>query len=236
MTMNKTKWGLLGALALGCLPAQAALIDRGNGLLYDDTLDITWLQDANYAKTSGYDADGLMDWTAAKSWADGLVFDGYTDWRLANITDTGTPGCNFANSGTDCGYNAATATSELAHMYFNNLSLKSYLDASGNYQSDWGVFGNGTLGGERDFALVKNLQSYVYWSAAEYAPSTDIAWDFSTNSGRQYGGIKGVHFYAWAVRDGDVAAPSNVPEPGSMALLGLGGLLALWTRRHRVIG
>ena len=236
MTMNKTKWGLLGALALGCLPAQAALIDRGNGLLYDDTLDITWLQDANYAKTSGYDADGLMDWTAAKSWADGLVFDGYTDWRLANITDTGTSGCNLADSGTDCGFNAATATSELAHMYFNNLSLKSYRDASGSIQSDWGVFGNGALGGERDFALVQNLQSSVYWSAAEYAPDTSNAWLFITYNGNQNGYNKDLQFYAWAVRDGDVAAPSNVPEPGSMALLGLGGLLALWTRRHRVIG
>ena len=40
----------------------AALIDRGGGLIYDDVLDITWLQDANYAQTSGYDADGFMNW------------------------------------------------------------------------------------------------------------------------------------------------------------------------------
>ena len=31
----------------------AALHDRGSGLIYDDVLNITWLQDANYAKTSG---------------------------------------------------------------------------------------------------------------------------------------------------------------------------------------
>ena len=29
---------------------------------YDTALNITWLADANYAKTSGYDADGLMNW------------------------------------------------------------------------------------------------------------------------------------------------------------------------------
>ena len=40
--------------------AQAALFDRGGGLIYDDVLNVTWLQDANYAKTSGYDADGDM--------------------------------------------------------------------------------------------------------------------------------------------------------------------------------
>ena len=40
--------------------SEAALIDRGNGLLYDPDLDITWLADGNYAKTSGYDDDGKM--------------------------------------------------------------------------------------------------------------------------------------------------------------------------------
>jgi hypothetical protein len=29
--------------------ANAKLIDRGNGLVYDDSLNITWLQNANYA-------------------------------------------------------------------------------------------------------------------------------------------------------------------------------------------
>jgi hypothetical protein len=33
--------------------AGAILWDRGGGLVYDDYLDITWLQDPNYAKTSG---------------------------------------------------------------------------------------------------------------------------------------------------------------------------------------
>ena len=40
--------------------ADAILIDRGNGMIYDTDLDITWLQNANYAKTSGYDSDGRM--------------------------------------------------------------------------------------------------------------------------------------------------------------------------------
>ena len=49
---------LTGAfVAALCLPvpqAQAALVDRGGGMLYDTVLNITWLQDANYAKTSNY--------------------------------------------------------------------------------------------------------------------------------------------------------------------------------------
>jgi hypothetical protein len=34
--------------------ANSALINRGNGLIYDEDRDITWLSDANYAVTSGY--------------------------------------------------------------------------------------------------------------------------------------------------------------------------------------
>lgn len=48
--------------------ANATLIDRGNGMIYDSDQALTWLQDANYAKTSGYDADGRMTWDAATTW------------------------------------------------------------------------------------------------------------------------------------------------------------------------
>ena len=46
--------------------SHAALYDRGNGLIYDDVLNITWMQDANYAQTSGYEADGQMAWVASQ--------------------------------------------------------------------------------------------------------------------------------------------------------------------------
>jgi hypothetical protein len=45
--------------------SDAELIDRGGGLIYDTVLDIKWLQDANYAQTSGYDDDGRMNWYTA---------------------------------------------------------------------------------------------------------------------------------------------------------------------------
>lgn len=71
---------VLGAFIVG--GAQAALMERGGGLIYDDVLDITWLQDANYAKTSGYDDDGLMTWDASMAWAEQLEYAGFADWRL----------------------------------------------------------------------------------------------------------------------------------------------------------
>ncbi len=44
---------------------------------YDTVLDITWLADANYAQTSGYDADGMMDYRLASL--------GFSNWRLPRI-------------------------------------------------------------------------------------------------------------------------------------------------------
>ncbi|MCP4009270.1 MAG: hypothetical protein GY726_07125 [Proteobacteria bacterium] len=70
--------GLTGA-------AQAALHDRDVGLIYDDLLDIAWLQDLNYAQTSGYDADGLMTRDNAVTWAGGLSY--YDSVRAATCDD-----------------------------------------------------------------------------------------------------------------------------------------------------
>jgi hypothetical protein len=79
------------------MSSNAALFDRGGGLLYDDVLDITWLQDANYAMTSGYDADGLLSFVDATLWADQLVYHDsvrnvdYDDWRLTSNFDDEKP-------------------------------------------------------------------------------------------------------------------------------------------------
>jgi len=62
--------------------ADAELIERGGGLIYDTDIDVTWLQDANYAKTSGYDSDGLMDVYDATKWVADLNFQGYDDWEF----------------------------------------------------------------------------------------------------------------------------------------------------------
>jgi len=47
-----------GLISLGLVSsADAALVSRLGGLTYyDDVANLTWLADANYAQTSGYDA------------------------------------------------------------------------------------------------------------------------------------------------------------------------------------
>ena len=123
--------------------AHAALIDRGGGLIYDDVLNVTWLQDANYAKTSGYDADGEMTWSWAVRWADELSYydsvrgTTHTDWRLPTIIDTGAVGCDFAYTGTDCGYNVDASTSEMASLFYDTLGNLGWYNTSGEVETGW---------------------------------------------------------------------------------------------------
>jgi hypothetical protein len=231
--VQKNRTGIIGmtlALLLG-VPSlsRAMLIDRGGGLIYDSTLNVTWLQDANYSQTSGYDADGRMNWNAADAWATNLVYGGYSDWRLPTIVDTGvTPGCNFAFSGTDCGYNVQTTAgttvySEMASLFYDTLENKGNCSTTGTCaQPGWGLVNTGPF---------HNLQSYAYWSATEYAPQTDHAWYFNFGFGSQAEFPKISSFYAWAVRDGDVAA---VPEPTTLALLSMGLIGLGFARRRKV--
>ncbi|MEI7464290.1 MAG: PEP-CTERM sorting domain-containing protein [Burkholderiales bacterium] len=254
--------GTLCAAMAGLLSggsAQATLVDRGGGMLYDTVLNVTWLQDANYAATSGYcntagncgellpfstERLGRMNWTQANTWAHGLAHGGYNGWRLARNTPVnGTQsGWNYTysnNGSTDLGYNITSPFSELSYMYYVNLGLKGFVNPDGSFRSDYGVFGNGTsgdgtAGGEGDVGLVKNLQSNIYWSGTAYEESyVGRAWVFINDFGIQFQYWQSTHpgHFAWAVHDGDIAA---VPVPGSVALLAGGlALLGVVTRRRK---
>ncbi len=121
--MKKMIRGLLaGLVALAMGGAQGGLVNRGGGMIYDDVLNVTWLEDANYLSTqfdaSGGaigDADGFLSWYDAKSWADNLSYEVYTDWRLPRVRPVN--GISFQyfyarNDGsTDIGYNIGAPNS-----------------------------------------------------------------------------------------------------------------------------
>jgi hypothetical protein len=150
---------LISALCAGIFPlvaalSHASLIDRGGGLIYDDTLDITWLQDTNYALTSGAN-DGKMIWYEANDWVTGLSYYDevrdvtYDDWRLPTVSPVDGNSFDYTYSGdgaTDRGWALTTTdglnggwqdsndtpVSELGYMFYVNLANLGMCDPDGN--------------------------------------------------------------------------------------------------------
>ena len=216
--------------------AQAALIDRGGGLIYDTDRNITWLADANLIASntfglgynvylgphpdvpSGYPSnylyeDGTATWGAALHWIDAMNaanYLGYDDWRL--------PSALNPDGSEPCGYLNCTG-GELGHLFYDELG--------GNANSS-------ILNSEDpDLALFTNFQSYVYWYGEPYLPAgigVNNVWNFRMDEGLQgLGSTNGQNLYVMAVRDGDVVAAA-IPEPSTYAMflagLGLIGFMA----------
>ena len=97
-----------------CSITQAALVDRGNGLIYDEEQDITWLQNANLSGQT-------FNWQDAVVWADTLVFGGFDDWRLPIVDETFTE-CSAFNC----------LNGELAHLFYIGLDGTANQDLIGN--------------------------------------------------------------------------------------------------------
>lgn len=185
---------LAGALGMS-LPAQATLFDRGDGLIYDTVLDITWLQDASLG--------GFRDWGDAVSWADGLVFGGFDDWRLPTISTT-SPTTSVFDCSSGTATQCADAGNELGFMYYHNLGGTSGDDLTG------------------DQGLIENIQ-FAHWSGTEF--DSRLAWGFDFIVGIQSVPFKRNGRAAWAVRPGDVrAAAVPVPATLFLLALGLAGL------------
>lgn len=149
------------------------------------------------------------------------------DWRLPTVTDTGTPGCNFAFSATDCGYNVDLSTGELANMYYATLGNSGYYLSNGNFAPC-----SAQLSCLSNSGPFSNLQSSTYWTGTTDATNANAAWYFSFSGGAQGGGHTKTFAgdYAWVVHSGDMPA---VPVPATAWLFG-GGLGALsWIRRRQ---
>jgi len=196
--MKKIFVGSLLMVLLGLTPlAQATLWDRGRGLVYDDVLNITWLQDANYGAGSSYDngystTDGTMTWANAVAWADQLVYGGYDDWRLPTTEP---------ETGNSITYNVTS--SEMGYMYYVNLGNV------GSPDSGETVIPNATFtDGNGKMVSFQNVQADAYWSGTEYSINLQGAWMFLFHNGGQRPADKNYAGCTWAVRDGDVAPVS----------------------------
>ena len=179
----------------------AQLFDRGNGMVYDDVQNITWLANANYfAETAkprfDKDRNGLTDWESAMKWAASLRYEGFNDWRLP----TGSMNCQF---------NQPCTEGEFGHLFYNELG---------------GVHGLTIFSStDPDLALFSNIQAnispfiYFYWTSTE-VPEVSLfgsgrllpqAFSFDNGEAENFDRLYAYHA-VWAVRDGDVAQTAGL--------------------------
>lgn len=232
----RTKIGfLLGVTVLLIGSAsQAALLSRAGGQAYYDTvLNITWLADANLADTNdfgvtGINANGTMTWAKANEWIAAMNSAnhlGVSNWRLPAVTDPGTPGCTWAYTGTECGYNVILSTGEMAHLFYSTLGNTGYYDTSGA-ETGCSPLSPYCLTNTGPFS---NLQPNFYYSGTTYAPNPSFAWHFRFSLGVQYWNDGDAPYYAWAVSPGDIEV---VPVPAAVWMLGSAlGVLGLIRRK-----
>lgn len=209
----------LAAAALLSANTHAALIDRGNGMIYDTTLNITWLQDMNYPKTLEPSASGSMYRDQAQLWVDDLVYGGLDDWRLPSARLIGDEASSTDGS-TDVGWN--NIRSELGHLY--------YVDLQNNSTDGFINPGNFIDGLTHESRSFLNLTDNVYWLAEDSSLLYGMLFD--NWDGFQYRApIGDLRASVVAVRDGDVAA---VPVPSAVWLLSsaLFGLAGVAKRKH----
>ena len=242
---DSTSYSILCAAVLAFMSTatNAALVDLGGGLIYDDDQDLTWTQDASMS--------GRVNWQEATDWAANLVFGGVGGWRLPTTTQFDDPTCSgdvrgdfFFESRLGCLGGEMELLTAAADPWTNDL----FKDGTGK----------------------TTLNRTRYWTATPYRdwvdPCIDPAYGVECNIGTTnpvtgefivtdngnrtgfywqwgftgWGGINGPAYkttlngtnyrFAWAVHDGRVSA---IPVPAAIYLFGSGlvGLFGIMKRK-----
>lgn len=88
-------------------------------MLFDDVLQITWMQNANLVGVTDPFTSGF-NWGSANAMTRDLVYAGYDDWRLPLSSVSSRPGIGVL---VDCHTSSELQCrdNELAYMYYYNL-------------------------------------------------------------------------------------------------------------------
>lgn len=224
-------------LSLTSFTSQAALIDRGNGMIYDSDLNITWAADANLFKTQAASDPGLVsnliDLTAGYDFIGSSVhYLTTSDFNTSTGAMTWWGAAVWVTSmcyGGYCDWRLPTTAnhtgsiynqtgSQMGHLFYNELGGSAHNFISANHNANYNLF--------------INMQDYDYWSGTENVPDNKAWYFFLDGGGQGNNGSKDWQFYALAMRYGDVA---TVPVPAAVWLFGsaLFGFMG-WQRRGSI--
>lgn len=177
---------------------------------YDPNLDLTWLRDWNYSRTSGYDSDGRMNWYDAMDWAAQLKVGRFDGWSLPQ-TVWPDPTC-------------------VAQLPLDDPNFRNWSDCKGGPLNFlwFEELGNEPLSVANPGPFV-NVQRFLYWSQTKgEAPGTAWYWSQGWQGWVQAYDVASP--FAVAVRAGDV-----LPEPRSLALTLLALVAAAAATRRRCV-
>jgi hypothetical protein len=150
--MKAISFLVAGALVFVLGSAQAALIDRGSGLIYDDDLNITWLQNWGLGG-SQLDWNGAMSWVANLDYYDTVRKVTYTDWRLPHTNSS-------------CSYDGC-ANTELGHLRYTELGGTAGNSLAARHNANYELFNDPTAQYWSDLQILGNVYYMDFYSGRQ---------------------------------------------------------------------
>lgn len=210
--------GALAALSLAALlcaappPAEAALVDRGGGLVYDSSTNLTWLAAPALLP-------GPMNWLDAATFASDFVHAGVANWLL--------PDAPFFDSGCAAGVGMGCVDSDMGRLFHQQLggqAGESVFDSTGDSAAEIAAV-----------ALMSALADAWFWSWQIADDGANSAFAFHFGTGNQAILNTALNARVLLVHAGDIGAdfvsPGQVDAPPTLPLV-LGALAAAFLVRR----